>query len=72
LLREDVATEGNVVHDIDSEDEELQHALHASKEEAQFARAITERRGGNMSTTVIHLNNKVACLEGCGGQAHKG
>jgi hypothetical protein len=58
--------EGNVVHDIDSEDDELQRALHASREEAQFGR-VTREGGGNMSTTVVHLNNKVACLEGCGG-----
>jgi hypothetical protein len=24
-----------------------------------------------MSTVVVYLNNKVACLEGCDGQAHK-
>jgi ribosomal protein S27E len=58
--------EGNVVHDIDSEDDELQRALHASREEAQFGR-VTREGCGNMSTTVVHLNNKVACLEGCGG-----
>jgi hypothetical protein len=28
--------------------------------------------GANMSTMVVHLKNKVACLEGCGGQARKG
>jgi hypothetical protein len=43
LLREEVAVEGNVVYDIDSEDEELQRALHASREEEQFARAARER-----------------------------
>jgi hypothetical protein len=36
LLREEVAVEGNVVHDINYDDEELQRALHASREEAQF------------------------------------
>jgi hypothetical protein len=73
LLREEVATEGNVVHDIDSEDKELQCALHASREEAQFQRVARERGGGgNISTGVVHLKNKVACLEGCRGQAHKG
>jgi hypothetical protein len=29
-------------------------------------------KGGNMSTMVAHLNNKVACLECYEGQAHKG
>jgi hypothetical protein len=37
--------EGNVVHDIDSEDDELQRALHASREEAQFGR-VTREGGG--------------------------
>jgi hypothetical protein len=46
LLREEVAAEGNVIHDIDSEDEELQRALYASREEAQYARAARERAGG--------------------------
>jgi hypothetical protein len=41
-----VTAEGNIVHDIDSEDEELQRALHASREEAQFERAARERGGG--------------------------
>jgi hypothetical protein len=45
LLREEVAAEGNVVHDIDSDDEELQRALHASREEEQFARAAREQGG---------------------------
>jgi hypothetical protein len=74
LLREEVAAEGNVIHDIDSEDEELQRALYASREEAQYARAARERAGGggNMSTVVVHLNYKVDCLEGCRGQPHKG
>jgi hypothetical protein len=31
-----------------------------------------ESEGANMSTTMVHLNNKVTCLEGCGGQARKG
>jgi hypothetical protein len=68
VLREEVAAEGNVIHDIDSDDEELQRALHASRKEEQFARATRElggRRGGdNMITMVVHLNNKVACLKG--------
>jgi hypothetical protein len=38
LLREEVAVEGNVVHDIDFDDEELQRALHASREEVQRLR----------------------------------
>jgi hypothetical protein len=38
--------EGNVVHDIDSEDDELQRALHASREEAQFGRVTREGGGG--------------------------
>jgi hypothetical protein len=46
LLREEVAAEVNVVHDIDSDDEELQRGLHASQEEEQFARAARERGGG--------------------------
>jgi ribosomal protein RSM22 (predicted rRNA methylase) len=47
LIREEVAAEGNVIHDIGSEDKELQHALHPSREEAQFERVARERgRGG--------------------------
>jgi hypothetical protein len=42
LVREEVATKCNVIHDIDSDDEELLRALHASREE-QFARAARER-----------------------------
>jgi hypothetical protein len=39
LLREEVAAEGNVVDDIDSENnEELQHAIHVSRDEEQYAR----------------------------------
>jgi hypothetical protein len=39
LIREEVATDGNAVHDIDSEnDEELQRAIHVSREEAQYVR----------------------------------
>jgi hypothetical protein len=38
LLREEVTVGGNVVHDIDSNnDEELQHVIHLSREEAQYA-----------------------------------
>jgi hypothetical protein len=68
LLREEVAVEGNVVHDIDSDDKELQRAFHASREEEQFARAI-RGGGGDMSMAVVHLNNKATCLEWSGGQA---
>jgi ribosomal protein RSM22 (predicted rRNA methylase) len=46
LLRDEVATEDNVIHDIDSDDEELQHALHASREGEQFVRAAREHAGG--------------------------
>jgi hypothetical protein len=45
LLREEVAAKVNVVHDIDSDDDELQRALHASREEAQFAREAREQGG---------------------------
>jgi hypothetical protein len=39
LLREEVVAEGNVIHDIDSNnDEELQCAIHVSREEVQYAR----------------------------------
>jgi hypothetical protein len=38
LLREEVATKGNVIHNIDSDNnEELQHVIHLSREEAQYA-----------------------------------
>jgi hypothetical protein len=37
MLREEVAAEGNVVHNIDSDnDEKLQRAIHLSREEAQY------------------------------------
>jgi hypothetical protein len=37
LLREEVASDGNVVHQFDSgNDEELQGALHASLEEEEY------------------------------------
>jgi hypothetical protein len=45
LLREEVATEGNVVHGVDSDNEELQRALHASREEAHCERAERQRGG---------------------------
>jgi hypothetical protein len=39
LLREEVAAKGNVVHNIDSNnDDELQRVIHISREEAQYAR----------------------------------
>jgi hypothetical protein len=38
LLREEVAAVGNMVHDIDSNnDEKLQRAIHFSREETQYA-----------------------------------
>jgi hypothetical protein len=38
MLREEIATEGNVFHNIDLDnDEELQRAIHLSREEAQYA-----------------------------------
>jgi hypothetical protein len=41
LLREEVATEGNVVHNIDSDnDEELECAIHLSREEVQYVRRV--------------------------------
>jgi hypothetical protein len=45
LLREEVAAEGNGIHDIDSNEEELQRALHASREEAQRERTARQRGG---------------------------
>jgi hypothetical protein len=45
LLRE-VGAEGNVVHDIDLEnDEELQCTIHVSREEAQYAWRVREQGG---------------------------
>jgi hypothetical protein len=38
MVREEVAAEGNVVYNIDSDnDEELQRTIHLSREEAQYA-----------------------------------
>jgi hypothetical protein len=34
------------IHDIDSDDEQLRRALHASREEEQFVRAARELAGG--------------------------
>jgi hypothetical protein len=45
LLREEVAAKGNVLYDIDSDDEELQRALHTSREEAHRER-VARQRGG--------------------------
>jgi hypothetical protein len=46
LLREEVATQGNVVHNIDSDNnEELQRAIHISREEAQYARRVRQQGG---------------------------
>jgi hypothetical protein len=46
LLREEVAIEGNVVHDIDLDnDEELQRAIHLSREEAQYAWRVGDQGG---------------------------
>jgi hypothetical protein len=46
LLREEVIVEENVVHDIDSDNyEELQCAIHLSKEEAQYARRVRDQGG---------------------------
>jgi hypothetical protein len=43
LLREEIAVEGNVAHNIDSDnDEELQRAIHHSREEAQYARRVRQ------------------------------
>jgi hypothetical protein len=82
-----VVAEGNVIHDVDSIDEELQHALHASREEAQREKAARQRGGqyehdGGSSQqqgggllgrfTRSSSNKGVACLEGSRGQAHSG
>jgi hypothetical protein len=46
MLREEVAAEGNVVHNIDSDnDEELQRAIHLSREEAQYAQRVRQQGG---------------------------
>jgi hypothetical protein len=45
-LREEVAAEGNVVHNIDwDNDEELQCAIHLSREEAQYAQRVRQYGG---------------------------
>jgi hypothetical protein len=46
MLREEVATEGNAVHNIDFDnDEELQCAIHLSREEAQYAQRVRQQGG---------------------------
>jgi hypothetical protein len=46
LLREEVAAKGNVVHNIDSDNvEELQCAIHLSREEAQHAWRVQQQGG---------------------------
>jgi hypothetical protein len=44
LLREEVAAERNVVHNIDSDnDRKLQRAIHLSREEAQYAQRVRQQ-----------------------------
>jgi hypothetical protein len=58
LLREEVATEGNVIHDIHSEnDKELECAIHVSRGEEQYVRQVREQ-GGRYEHGVSPLNNK--------------
>jgi hypothetical protein len=46
LLRGEVASDGNVVHQVDSDnDEKLQQVLHASWEEEQYARRVRQQGG---------------------------
>jgi hypothetical protein len=46
ILREEVAAEGNVVHNINSDnDEKLQCAIHISREDAQYAQRIRQQCG---------------------------
>jgi hypothetical protein len=43
MLREEVAAEGNVIHNIDSDnDEELQCTIHLSREEVQYAQRVRQ------------------------------
>jgi hypothetical protein len=67
-----VAAEGNVIHDIDAYDEDLQCALHASREEAQ--RESAERQRGSQYEHGCDSSQQqgVACLEGSRGQARSG
>jgi hypothetical protein len=72
LLREEVAAQNNVLHDIDSDDEELQRALHASREEAQHERVARQQGGQYEHDGGSSQKQGVACLEGSRGQAHGG
>lgn len=46
ILREEAAAEGNVEHDVDSDDDEdLQRGLHASRQEEEYARRVREQGG---------------------------
>jgi hypothetical protein len=46
MLREEVAADGNVVHNINSDnDEELQCAIHLSRDEAQYAQRVRQQGG---------------------------
>jgi hypothetical protein len=46
MLREEVDAEGNVIHNIDSDnDEELQRTIHLSREEAQYAHRVRQQGG---------------------------
>jgi hypothetical protein len=46
MLREEVAADGNVVHNIDSNnDEELQRAIHISREGEQYAQRVRQQGG---------------------------
>jgi hypothetical protein len=57
LLRE-VAVKGNVIHDIDSDnDEELQHVQYIFQERRRNMRGEYESKVGGMSMGVGRLNN---------------
>jgi hypothetical protein len=46
MLREEVDAERNVIHNIDSDnDEELQRTIHLSREEAQYAHRVRQQGG---------------------------
>ncbi|GJN01532.1 hypothetical protein PR202_ga18806 [Eleusine coracana subsp. coracana] len=46
LRQEEIAVEGNVIHDVDDDnDDELHAALRASREDAEYRRSVS-RRGG--------------------------
>jgi hypothetical protein len=58
LLREEVAVKGNVIHDIDSDnDEELQHVQYIFQERRRNMRGEYESKVGGMSMGVGRLNN---------------